>query len=99
MGTLTEIMNANNSDKGTTIRWAHNYTAAYERWLEPLRNEPIRLLEIGVCDPGRARSVAEGLVRVTFRKPRSSGSTLRTRAVSTTTGSQRSSVTNPSQKT
>lgn len=51
MRTLTEIMNANSSDKGTTIRDAHNYTSAYEQWLEPIRNEPIRFLEIGVCDP------------------------------------------------
>jgi hypothetical protein len=51
MRTLTEIINANESDKGTTIRWAHNYTSAYERWFEPIRDEPIRLLEIGVCDP------------------------------------------------
>ncbi len=51
MRTLTEIMNANRSDKGTVIGEAHGYTPFYERWLEPMRNEPLRMLEIGVCDP------------------------------------------------
>lgn len=51
MHTLTEIMNTNNSDKGTVMGEAHGYTPVYERWLEPMRNESLRLLEIGVCDP------------------------------------------------
>jgi hypothetical protein len=49
--TLTEIMNANGSDKGTEIRWAHGYTLTYEQWFEPIRGESLRLLEIGVCAP------------------------------------------------
>jgi hypothetical protein len=49
--TLTEIMNANRSDKGTVIREAHSYTLAYEEWFGPLREQPLRLLEIGVYDP------------------------------------------------
>lgn len=53
MRTLTEIMNANRSDKGTVMEgWeAHGYSPYYEQWFESLRDEPIRLLEIGVCDP------------------------------------------------
>ena len=51
MRTLTEIMNTNRSDKGTVMGEAHGYTPVYERWLEPIRNEPLRVLEIGVCDP------------------------------------------------
>lgn len=51
MRSLTEIMNTNRSDKGTVNGEAHGYTSLYERWLEPLRNEPLRVLEIGVCDP------------------------------------------------
>ncbi|MCX2933911.1 class I SAM-dependent methyltransferase [Mycobacterium sp. CVI_P3] len=49
--TLSEIMDTNRSDKGTATGEAHGYTAYYERWLEALRNEPLRVLEIGVCDP------------------------------------------------
>jgi hypothetical protein len=43
-------MNTNNSDKGTVMGEAHGYTPVYERWLEPMRNESLRLLEIGVSD-------------------------------------------------
>ena len=49
--TLTEIMNTNRSDKGTEWWPAHGYTSVYERWFESMRKEPLRLLEIGVCDP------------------------------------------------
>lgn len=51
MRTLTEIMNANLSDKGTVMGEAHGYTRAYERWFESMRKAPLRVLEIGVCDP------------------------------------------------
>ena len=51
MPTLSEIMDMNRSDKGTATGEAHGYTPVYERWLEPIRNEPLRILEIGVCDP------------------------------------------------
>ncbi|MCV7352026.1 hypothetical protein [Mycobacterium parmense] len=44
-------MNTNDSDKGTSMGEAHGYTPVYERWLEPMRNDTLRLLEIGVCDP------------------------------------------------
>ena len=53
MRTLTEIMNESGSDKGTVMTgWeAHGYTPFYERWFDPIREEPLRLMEIGVCDP------------------------------------------------
>jgi len=49
--TLTEIMNECGTDKGTVIAEAHGYTVFYERWFDPIRETPLRLLEIGVCDP------------------------------------------------
>lgn len=53
MRTLTKIMNEAGSDKGTVMEgWeAHGYTPFYEQWFEPLRELPLRFLEIGVCDP------------------------------------------------
>ena len=50
---LTEIFNTNRSDKGTVMAgWeAHGYSPHYEQWFGPMRDRPIRLLEIGVCDP------------------------------------------------
>jgi hypothetical protein len=44
--TLTEIADAYKTDKGSLD---HNYTAIYEHYMEPLRNTPIRLLEIGIA--------------------------------------------------
>jgi hypothetical protein len=49
--TLTEIMDTYRSDKGTLMGEAHGYTLVYERWFESMRNEPLRLLEIGVWNP------------------------------------------------
>jgi hypothetical protein len=49
---LTELANEHGSDKGThgpSADWgAHNYTDVYEAYLEPLREHPITLLEIGL---------------------------------------------------
>lgn len=49
---LTELANRHGSDKGTegpSANWgAHNYADVYEAYLEPLRERPIRLLEIGL---------------------------------------------------
>lgn len=49
---LTELANEHGSDKGTvgpSLDWgAHNYTDVYEAYLEPLRELPINLLEIGL---------------------------------------------------
>lgn len=51
MSTLSEIMDRNRSDKGTSVGEAHGYTPFYERWLGSMRENPVRILEIGVCDP------------------------------------------------
>lgn len=42
---LTEIMNRNGSDKGSGH---HNYTAYYSKLFEPIRQEKLDLLEIGI---------------------------------------------------
>lgn len=62
MRTLTEIMNEGGSDKGTVmVGWeAHGYTPFYEQWFEPVREEPLRLLEIGVCDPRKPGASLNG---------------------------------------
>ena len=46
-------MNESGSDKGTEIEGfdAHGYSPYYERWFDSIRTEPLRFLEIGVCDP------------------------------------------------
>lgn len=43
--TLDEIASKYNTDKGSLF---HNYTEKYERYFSPLRNEKIRILEIGI---------------------------------------------------
>ncbi|MDW3193369.1 MAG: hypothetical protein R8G66_13435 [Cytophagales bacterium] len=53
---LTELANQFGSDKGTigpSDNWqALNYTDVYDAYLEPLRDQPIRLLEIGIGATG-----------------------------------------------
>jgi hypothetical protein len=55
--TLTDVsLRSLALETGTDKEGAHSYTAAYERHLGHLRNEPITLLEIGIggyADPGR----------------------------------------------
>lgn len=46
--TLDDLFNAERTDKGSLT---HNYSPHYERFLKPLRNQPISLLEIGINDP------------------------------------------------
>jgi hypothetical protein len=52
--TLTELANKYNTDKGTTYpcHHVHGYTEIYAQYLDPLRDEPINLLEIGVVLDG-----------------------------------------------
>lgn len=56
MLSLTELANKHGSDKGTegpSRYWpAHNYTDVYEAYLGGLRQEPIRVLEVGLGIPG-----------------------------------------------
>ena len=44
MKSLHEILTANGSDKGGF----HRYGLVYERYFEPMRNKPIRIMEFGV---------------------------------------------------
>ena len=45
---LTQLANRFGSDKGDTVLCAHTYTRVYEALLKPVREQPIRLLEIGL---------------------------------------------------
>lgn len=58
MESLTCLANRYGSDKGTkgpSSAWsAHNYTDIYEAYLWSRRNEPIRLLEVGLGVTGKA---------------------------------------------
>jgi hypothetical protein len=45
---LTQLANQFGSDKGDTILCAHAYTRVYEALLGPAREQPLRLLEIGL---------------------------------------------------
>ena len=49
--TLNELGIIHNTDKATTHSGhsAHGYTIKYDEILTPLRDEPIRMLEIGIC--------------------------------------------------
>lgn len=51
MKTLDELANLYNTDKGTTYggHSVHGYAPIYDKVLSPLREKPIRMLEVGVC--------------------------------------------------
>jgi len=51
MKTLTEIFNEHQTDKGTVIGECHNYGETYEISMAPVRNDPIKILEIGIIEP------------------------------------------------
>lgn len=48
MDILTEIMLKHGSDKAPEPPYGHHYTPHYHKWFEPLRNQNIVLLEVGV---------------------------------------------------
>jgi demethylmacrocin O-methyltransferase len=50
MDKLTELANKYGTDKGT-MSYGHGYSVTYEEFFKDLVDKPIRLLEIGVCDP------------------------------------------------
>ncbi|HET6343297.1 MAG TPA: hypothetical protein VFH51_00140 [Myxococcota bacterium] len=47
--TLETLFNRYNSDKGSTVRCAHRYSRIYEPLFAPLREAPLRLMEIGLA--------------------------------------------------
>ena len=49
--TLTEIANRLGTDKGTQHFEYHSYTETYQELFYPLKDEKIKMLEIGVADP------------------------------------------------
>lgn len=49
--TLTELANKYGTDKGTMAGLGLGYTTFYEPYFDPVRDEPVRLLELGVADP------------------------------------------------
>ena len=49
--TLTEIANKLGTDKGTEHFEHHSYTETYEKFFNPIKNEKIKMLEIGIADP------------------------------------------------
>lgn len=63
MKSLNDIFDFYASDKGTLNHglWAHphGYGSIYEPWFEPLRDKPIRLLEIGIASGSSLRSWCE----------------------------------------
>ena len=49
--TLTEIANKLGTDKGTVHHEHHSYTEIYEKFFNPIKNNKIKMMEIGVYDP------------------------------------------------
>ena len=49
--TLTEIANNLGTDKGTEHFEHHSYTETYQKLFYPIKDEKIKMLEIGVADP------------------------------------------------
>lgn len=49
--TLTEIANRLGTDKGTQHFEYHSYTETYQKLFYPLKDEKIKMLEIGIADP------------------------------------------------
>ena len=47
---LTTLANKYKTDKGT-MDYGHGYSVTYEELFKDLVDKPIKLLEIGVCDP------------------------------------------------
>lgn len=51
MSYFTELCNKYGTDKGTMVRECHGYSYIYEKLFEPIKNNQIKLLEIGIHDP------------------------------------------------
>ena len=49
---LTDLANHFGSDKRSTVRFAHRYTVLYDLLFSPLRDKPVRLLEMGLAIGG-----------------------------------------------
>lgn len=51
MKTFNELCALHGTDKGTTVRECHGYSFVYDEVFSHLRNEKIKMLEIGIADP------------------------------------------------
>jgi hypothetical protein len=51
MDAFTELCNRHGTDKGTLVRERHCYSFVYNKLFEPLRDEKLNILEIGIADP------------------------------------------------
>jgi hypothetical protein len=49
--TLTEIANNLGTDKGTQHFECHSYTETYQKYFQLIKDENIKMLEIGIADP------------------------------------------------
>lgn len=49
--TLTEIANRIGTDKGTQHFESHSYTEIYQKFFDPIKDNKIKMLEIGIADP------------------------------------------------
>ena len=63
---LEELFNKYRSDKGTQIGPRHSYTDFYEKYLDPIRNNELLILEIGLCDGKSLRTWYEYLPNSTI---------------------------------
>ena len=50
MNKLETLLNKYKSDKGTEIGPKHSYADFYEKYLEPIKDDKLLILEIGLCD-------------------------------------------------
>jgi hypothetical protein len=50
MNKLETLFNKYKSDKGTEYGVRHSYADFYEKYLEPIKDDKLLILEIGVCD-------------------------------------------------
>lgn len=58
---LEELFNRYHSDKGTKIGPKHSYANFYERYLNPIKDNELLILEIGLCDGKSLRTWYEYL--------------------------------------
>jgi hypothetical protein len=58
---LEELFNKYHSDKGTKIGPKHSYADFYEKYLDPIKNDELLILEIGLCDGKSLRTWYEYL--------------------------------------
>jgi hypothetical protein len=56
---LTDLANHFGSDKGDKVHGRHCYSTIYQRLFDPIRNKPIRFLEVGLQHPFDQKRLAK----------------------------------------